>query len=152
MINLDYEELDDLVKEKNISLNKLLRICGDNFIRVYIYVLATKFKLNKVDAFHNHESTSEVMIDREYLYIDCGSIDDFAGKNHHDERVLRFQYLKSDDYPNSYLNPNDAWVDTDLSKQRLYIHKNDIQKIFGMTDVDNKTEINSNEAIRRNCR
>jgi hypothetical protein len=128
MTYFEYEAIDDIVNEQNISLNKLLRICYQESIKIYIYVLATDFIVEKINTFGLYEK-SNAFIDRKYLRIDFNSIDDYAHLDRSDVRKPCFQYLLSSDYPSCYLNPNDTSFPIEISKHTLYIHNSDLEKL-----------------------
>lgn len=144
MTYLEYEAIDDIVNEQNISLNKFIRICSQELIKIYIYVLATDFIIEKINTFGLYEK-SNTFIDRKYLYINFFSIDDYAHLlNPSNERKPILKFLLSSDYPSCYLKPNDTSFPTEISEHRLFIKSSDLQKL---TQIAFKKRVDVNLAV-----
>lgn len=150
---LEYIEIEEVAKKINLNHRTLLRLCYAKKIKLYSYVIAKYYKVQIADGkYPINEST--VLIDRKYLAIDHGSIDDLTGREKSDARKVCFNYQTSEDFPNSYLNPINP-NENDLSKLQLYLNINDVKKLeepiqteefeLAITDVEATEEESANK-------
>lgn len=126
-MTLEYIEIEAIAKQRNLNPRTLLRHCYNKKIKLYTYVIAKYYKVEVADdKYPVKEST--VLIDRKYLAIDHGSIDDLTGREKSDSRIVCFNYQTSADFPKSFLNPINT-NENHLSKLQLYLNANDVKKL-----------------------